>query len=200
MKATRKSVGILGGAFDPVHLGHLSLAEDAIAELDLDEVWFVPTARSPLKKNQPHLGAADRLELLSVALESCNKFIVDRSEIEHGGVSYTIDSVRRFKEQYPEVDFGWIIGGDQVEQLDKWKEIEELSLLIRFIVVSRPGFNVGKGLELNVSSLRLTEVTSRNLNIASSRIRERIAAGKPVNDLLPKRVADLIVERNYYSV
>lgn len=198
MKSIKQSVAILGGAFDPVHLGHLSLAEDAYREIQLDAVWFVPTARSPLKDHQPVLGASDRIDLLEAALEPFPYFKVDDSEIEQGGVSYTTDTIRRLNTRFPEIEFSWIIGGDQFAQLEKWKAIGELVRRLRFLVVSRPGFAISPDNKPTLPGLRFTQVSSRFLDIASSDIRERIALGKPVNDLLPKAVADLIVQRKFY--
>jgi len=195
----KKSVAILGGAFDPVHLGHLSLAEDAYRTLALDEIWFLPTAQSPLKDNPAVLDARGRLILLEAALKDYPYIRINRSEIEKGGVSYTIDSVRYFRTQFPEIDFHWIIGGDQVAQLGEWKDIEALVQLVKFIVVSRPGYKVDTISISAISGLQFSEVRSRLLDIASTEIRERITAEIPVSDLLPAAVNDLILQHNYYK-
>jgi nicotinate-nucleotide adenylyltransferase len=199
MNSTVQSVAILGGAFDPVHLAHLSLAEDAYREMRLDEVWFVPSAQSPLKDHNTVLGALERLELLEAALRPFPHFKVEKSEIEAGGVSYSIDTVRRLRARFPKINFSWIIGGDQFSQLDKWKDLEELCGILKFIVVSRPGYEVDMAQLPDIPSLRISEVKSRMLDIASSEIREQLATGNAMNDLLPKAVSDLIVERNFYS-
>ena len=193
-------MGVLGGAFDPVHLGHISLAEDAYQELGFDEIWFVPAAQSPLKNYDIVLDAASRVALLEAALATYPYFKIIGSEIERGGVSYTIDSVRRFKTEFPDTDFYWVIGGDQFAQLDKWKDIEGLCGLLQFIVVSRPGYEVDTAQIPDISGLRFLELRSRMLDIASSEIRERLASGDAAYDLLSKAVSDLILERNYYSV
>ena len=198
MESDRKSVAILGGAFDPVHLGHLSLAEIAFAEAGLDEVWFMPTAQSPLKEFGPSLDAADRVELLEAALQSYPHFKVDFTEIERGGVSFTYDTVCHLNSVYPEIDFSWIIGGDQLGKLDQWQQIEELVKRLRFLVIERPGFEIDDQGTPAIPGLRYQKVSSRYLDISSSQIREHIALGKPVNDLLPKSVNELIVDRKYY--
>ena len=195
-----KSVGVLGGAFDPVHLGHISLAEDAYQELGFDEIWFVPAAQSPLKNYDIVLDAASRVALLEAALATYPYFKIIGAEIERGGVSYTIDSVRRFKTEFPDTDFYWVIGGDQFAQLDKWKDIEGLCGLLQFVVVSRPGYEVDTAQIPDISGLRFSELRSRMLDIASSEIRERLASGDAAYDLLSKAVSDLILARNYYSV
>ena len=194
----RKSVAVLGGAFDPVHLGHLALAEDTFAELALDAVWFVPTAQSPLKTKPPSLHAAGRLRLLQLAVADFSDFHVCPTELHRGGISYTIDTVRHLNERHPDVTFSWIIGADQVRQLDQWHAIAELAERISFIVVARPGIERAlPGTE--IPGLRMERVASRFLDISSTQIRLRLAEGKAVNHLLPKPVADLIMERKYYS-
>ncbi len=194
----KKSVAILGGAFDPVHRGHLALAEDTFAELDLDAIWFVPTAQSPLKDEPPGLNETGRLDLLRVALADFPNFQLCRSELHRGGISYTIDTIRQLNGEYPDVEFSWIIGSDQVRQLDQWCEIRKLAERIRFIVVARPGAEWALP-KTAIPRLRLQRVVSRLLDISSTDIRFRVAEGKTVNHLLPKPVGDLIMERKYYS-
>lgn len=198
MSDNSKSVAVLGGAFDPIHLGHLSLAEDTFRELKLDEVWLVPTAQSPLKENQAGLDNKGRLELLEAALEPYPKFKIKRFEIDRGGVSYTIDSITHFRGEYPNFEFYWIIGGDQLAQLHKWKDISLVCELLTFVIVSRPGYVIDTEQIPAIPKLRFLEVESRLLDIASSEIRERIATGKGVKHLLPKAVSDLIVQKQFY--
>ena len=200
MTNNSKSVAILGGAFDPIHLGHLSLAEDTFRELKLDEVWFVPSAQSPLKENEAGLDEKGRLELLGAALEPYPDFHINRFEIDRGGVSYTIDTMKHFTAQYPEVSFYCVIGGDQVAQLHKWKNIDALCKLMTFVIVSRPGYVIDTDQIPAIPNLRFLEVNSRLLDIASSKIRDRIAAGKEVKHLLPKAVSDLILQKHLYRV
>ena len=194
----KKSVAILGGAFDPVHLGHLALAEDTFAELDLDAIWFTPTARSPLKDEPPGLHETGRLDLLRAALADFPDFQICRAELRRGGISYTIDTIRRLNGEYPETEFSWIIGSDQVRQLDQWCEIRELVRRVRFIVAARPGIEMALP-QTEIPGLRLQRVASRLFDISSTDIRLRIAVGKTVNHLLPKPVGALIMERKYYS-
>ncbi len=193
-----KRIGILGGAFDPVHLGHISLAEDAFLELLLDEVWFMPSAQSPLKEGEPGLSAEARLELLEACVKCHPKFKLETCEVERGGVSYTYDTVCDLVEKYPTYSFYWIIGGDQVAQLANWRDIEDLAKLIQFIVITRPGFDVKEHLP-SIRGLACHPVQSRNLEISSTLVRERISQGDSFKDLLPKSVAELIVNRDYYK-
>lgn len=199
MKTDLQTVAILGGAFDPMHLGHLSLAEEAYAKLDLDEIWFMPTAQSPLKPDKSRLPATDRVTLLEAALEAYPHFKVDASEIERGGVSYTHDTIRNLKSAYSDTQFYWIIGGDQLAKLDKWRDIGSLVALVEFLVVERPGYLADLLTVPEIPGLKFHNVASRRLDISSSDIRERIAHGKPVNDLLPKPLYELIVQYNFYK-
>ncbi len=198
MSPTLQSIAILGGSFDPVHLGHMSLAEEAYGQLELDEVWFMPAAQSPLKEHETILNAEERIQLLEAAVSASPGFKVNRSEIDRGGVSFTVDTMKRLKAAHPETTFSWIIGGDQLQLLEKWKDIEELCSLMDFIVRSRPGYEIDRTQIPDIPGLRFSEVKSRMLDIASSDIRRLIAAGESVNHLLPTAVYDLIVARNYY--
>ena len=198
MSSSLQSVAIVGGSFDPVHLGHMSLAEEAFKQLGLDEVWFMPAAQSPLKEHETFLAAEQRIELLEAALQGAPQFKIHRGEIDRGGVSFTVDTMKRLKDAHPDTAFSWIIGGDQLQLLEKWKDIEVLCGLMGFIVRSRPGYEIDTKQIPDIPGLRFSEVKSRMLDIASSDIRRRIAAGDPVNHLLPKAVHELIVARNYY--
>ena len=200
MEEAERRIAILGGSFDPVHLGHMSLADEAYAHLDLDEVWFMPASQSPLKEHQSHLPVKDKIELLEAALEGSPQYKINRSEIDRGGISFTVDTMRKLKADHPELAFSWIIGGDQLQLLEKWKDIEALCGMMEFIVRSRPGYEIDSHEIPDIPGLRFSEVKSRMLDIASSDIRRRIAAGEPVNHLLPKAVHELIVARNYYKV
>lgn len=193
-----RRIGILGGAFDPVHLGHMALAEDAFLELMLDEVWFMPSAQSPMKEGEPGLSSEARVELLKACVKSHPKFKLETCEIERGGVSYTYETVCTLMEMHPTDSYYWIIGGDQVAQLGEWRNIEELAKLIQFIVITRPGFDVEDHLP-KIRGLACHPISSRNLEISSTQVRERISQGDSINDLLPKSVADLIVSHNYYK-
>ncbi|MDG2170784.1 MAG: nicotinate-nucleotide adenylyltransferase [Opitutales bacterium] len=198
MSHSPKSVAILGGSFDPVHLGHMSLAEEAYKQVGLEEVWFMPAAQSPLKKHQTFLGAKERIELLEAAVSEDAAFKVNRSEIDRGGISFTVDTLKRLKATHPETEFSWIIGGDQLQLLEKWKDIEELCSLMEFSVRSRPGYEIDRTKIPAIPGLRFSEVKSSMLDIASSDIRRMIAAGESVNHLLPTAVHELIVAHKYY--
>jgi nicotinate-nucleotide adenylyltransferase len=190
-----RRLGIFGGSFDPVHVGHLVAAQDACEALDLDEVVFIPAAMAPLRRQHAHLNDRQRLELLRAAITGDPRFVVSTIEIDRGGVSYSIDTARELAALHPESKLFWIIGSDQALQLAKWKDIEKLGELVEFVVLARPGSHFPKSPPAGV---RLHTVDSHLINISSTEIRERLAANKPVRHFLPAAVADLIDRHNLY--
>jgi len=190
-------IGILGGAFDPVHLGHLGLAEDALAQAGLDEVWLMPTAQSPLKGHGPVLSDEGRMALLEAAVADRDGLKVCGHEIERGGVSYTWETVQWLRREYPEASFCWIIGWDQACRLDQWAHIEELAGQLEFLIFGRPGAATSESIP-EISGLRYREMKSRMLDISSTLVRLKIKEGEKVTHLLPKAVEALIFAQNLY--
>src|SRR6266545_1935106 len=132
-------IGLFGGSFDPIHLGHLLVAQAAIEELGLERLYFIPAAQSPFKpENQPAPGA-ERLRLLRLALAGRTNCEVDDQEIKRGGVSYTIDTLRDYARRFPQAELFYLIGVDNVATLPKWRDAMELARLAEFIAIPRPG-------------------------------------------------------------
>ena len=132
-------LGLYGGSFDPVHLGHLLVAQAALEELGLDKLFFIPAARSPFKpENQPAPDAV-RLQLLRLALAGKTNCDVDDQEIRRGGVSYTVDTLRDYAKKFPGARLFYLIGADNVSQLTNWREPDELARLAEFAAIPRPG-------------------------------------------------------------
>uniref|UniRef100_UPI002570C1F1 nicotinate (nicotinamide) nucleotide adenylyltransferase n=1 Tax=Faecalibaculum rodentium TaxID=1702221 RepID=UPI002570C1F1 len=125
---TRRRVVLLGGSFDPVHAGHLAMAHAALDQLEADEVWFIPARQAPLKSRQLTPGE-HRKAMLEIALKNEPQMRVETCELEREGESFTIDTVRYLKKQYPDCDFTFLVGNDQVEQFHKWKEADALARL-----------------------------------------------------------------------
>jgi len=138
---TRRRVVLLGGSFDPVHAGHLAMAHAALDQLEADEVWFIPARQAPLKSRQLTPGE-HRKAMLEIALKHEPQMRVETCELEREGESFTIDTVRYLKKQYPDCDFTFLVGNDQVEQFHKWKEADALARLVKFAAVARDGRNV----------------------------------------------------------
>lgn len=190
-------LGVFGGSFDPVHLGHLLAAQDAFEHAQLDRILFMPAALAPLKECSPALPAASRLALLRAAVADDPRFGVSTLELERGGTSYTIDTARALRELHPRAELFWIIGMDQATQLGAWRDISTLVRLVTFVVLARPGFVLPAAADLPAGA-RLQTVAVHEFTISSSEIRVRLAAGRPVRLFLPAPVADHIEREHLY--
>jgi nicotinate-nucleotide adenylyltransferase len=131
-------LGLFGGSFDPVHLGHLLVALAAREELALTRLFFIPAAQSPFKPESKPTPANERLRLLRLALAGKSWCAIDEQEIKRGGVSYTIDTVRDYTRRFPAAELFYLVGADQPQQLSKWREAAELARLVEFVVMPRP--------------------------------------------------------------
>jgi len=125
-------IGFLGGSFDPVHFGHLVAAQDAMEQHKLDRVVLVPAAQAPLKDYEVSASGLDRVAMVQAAIDWDHRFEASSFEVEQGGVSFTIETVRHFRVVYPDAQLFWIIGGDQVPKLNRWRDIEELVKTMKF--------------------------------------------------------------------
>src|ERR1051325_3826034 len=187
-------IGLFGGSFDPVHLGHLLVAQAAREELELARLFFIPAAQSPIKPESRPSAAKERLRLLRLALAGKEWCEVDEQEINRGGVSYTIDTVRDYARRFPQAQLFYLIGGDHVTQLPKWREAEELARLLEFVVIPRPG-----GGEAQLPApFRGRTLKGFPLGVSSSQIRDRVKAGLPVDLLVPQGVAEAIRGNRLY--
>jgi len=192
------NVGIMGGTFDPIHIGHLIAADRAREEAGLDEVWFMPSGVPPHKTGDGITAAEDRLEMVRLAIGSHPAFQLNNYEIKRGNVSYTIDTVRWLREHHPEHRFFWIIGADMIEYLPKWYQIDELLKLISFIGLKRPGYESAlEELPENIrASVRMIEAPL--MEISSTELRERLANGHSVKYTLPQAVESYIKEHHLF--
>jgi len=184
-------IGLFGGSFDPAHFGHLLVAQAAREELGLARVFFILAAQSPFKPDSKPAPAAERLRLLRLALAGDTAAEVDDQEIRRGGVSYTIDTVRQYKNNFPEAELFYLIGADQAGQLPLWREADELARLVEFVMIPRPGEP-----EPRVPApFRGRALRGFPLGVSSSEIRARCRAGLPITHLTPRAVAEAI--KNY---
>jgi nicotinate-nucleotide adenylyltransferase len=184
-------IGLFGGTFDPVHLGHLLMAHAAREELHLTRLLFIPAARSPFKPDQEPAPANERLRLLRLALAGNDWCEMDDQEIIRGGVSYTIETVKECARRFPGAELFYIIGADQLPQLPKWRDAENLAHLAQFVIIPRPG-EAGAAVP---PPFRGRTLTGFPLGVSSSQIRARVKAGLPICHLVPPAVAEAI--RNY---
>jgi nicotinate-nucleotide adenylyltransferase len=190
----RMKIGLFGGSFDPVHLGHLLMARSAREEAGLDRVFFIPAAQSPFKPDAQPAPASERLRWLRLALAGDVTAEVDDQEIRRGGPSYTIDTVREYSRKYPEAELFCLIGADQTAQLRLWREAAELARLARFLIIPRPG----EVLAELAPPFRGRALRGVPLGVSSSEIRARLKAGLPVTHLTPPAVAEALGHNRLY--
>lgn len=189
-----KRLGLYGGSFDPVHLGHLLVARAAMEELQLDRLFFIPAAQSPLKPERQPAPANFRLQMLRLALVGETRYEIDLQEIDRGGASYTIDTLRDYAQRFPKAQLYYLIGADNASQLHRWRESDQFARLAEFVVIPRPG---GGDAELP-PPFRGQALRGFPLGVSSSEIRGRIKAGLPVDLLVPPAVAEAIRVNRLY--
>ena len=184
-------IGILGGSFDPIHMGHLILGENVRDSLKLDKVIFIPTGINPFKGNRNTTSPTQRLEMIKLAIESNPHFTISTIEIEREGISYTIDTIKSLKERYKEDDLYFIIGSDIIFQIEKWKDIQQLFKLCKFALVNRPGKEL-KEIDNKVEELSLKyniffeRISSPFIDISSTDIRNRVRKKQSIKYLVPQ--------------
>jgi len=194
-------LGIFGGSFDPVHNGHLALAHACQHQSALDEVWFTPTAVQPLKQPGPHATDAQRLEMLQLAILPEPTWRLCTLEIERGGWSYTVDTLRQLSEELPNAVLFFLMGADALQDVPHWRAPHEVFSLATPLVVRRAGqaepdlTALGKLCAANKQP-HLVEMPA--VDVSSSDIRRRVADGEPIDDLVPKSVAAYIASHNLY--
>lgn len=189
-------LGFLGGSFDPIHLGHLLIAQDAFEQLGLDHLDFMPAAVSPLKGRELTASPAQRLEMVRLALAGDARFGVSDLELERGGTSYTIDTVRELSRRHEGAALHWIIGADQIARLHEWKEIGDLVRLLHFAYLARPG--VEPVAPPAIPGLRLRRLEGHEIAISSSELRGRVSQGLPLRYFVPLKVAAFIESQSLY--
>lgn len=183
-------IGLYGGTFDPIHHGHLLLAREALEQLKLDKILFLPARISPFKLSSPPASPEFRARLLEAALQGEPSLEWDACELERNdeGPSYTIDTIRQMQKRYPQAQLYYLIGNDQLADFPKWKEYEELIERVQFVVLNR-------GQERVVTSFPVIE---RRVDISAIEIRQRIAQGRSIHYLVPEGVRQIILDSNAY--
>lgn len=187
-------LGIYGGSFNPVHIGHLLVAQAAVEELRLDKLFFVPAAQSPFKPDSQIAPAEIRLKLLRLALAGKTNCEVDEQEIKRGGISYAIETLRDYAKRFPPAELFYLIGADNISKLNEWREADELAKLAEFVAIPRPG---GKAAEFP-KPFRGKILKGFPIDISSSQIRARIKANLPIKNLVPPFVAEAIHAAKLY--
>jgi len=189
-------LGIYGGTFDPVHLGHLLLARDALEQCRLDAVMFVPCAQSPLKTRDALAPDARRLSMLKLALRGEPRFWLSRCELDRPAPSYSIDTAREIQAAFPHAHLFWLLGQDQWTQLDQWRSAEELRRLVRFIRLPRADGSAPLRPSRDARVLDLPR--PRRIDISATEIRRRVNSGLPIDHLVSTSVAASIRRHALY--
>jgi len=199
----KKSLGIMGGTFDPIHYGHLVTAEGVRHQFRLEKVIFVPTGKPP-HKDREITNPYDRLAMTRLAVASNPHFEVSDIEVKKTEVSYTIDTIKQMRELYPSSRLYFITGADAILEILTWRNIEKLLSMCCFIAATRPGYNL-QNLEQKLKGLperfmrKIFSIVVPALAISSTDIRERVREGRPIKYLLPETVERYIKEHGLYN-
>jgi nicotinate-nucleotide adenylyltransferase len=190
-----KKIGLLGGTFDPPHVGHLIMAEEARIKGQLDEIWWMPNRIPPHKKLSSETSEQQRIELVTKMVELHPCYKLTSVEMDRSGLSFTFDTVRSLLNERPNDHFSFIMGGDSLEHFHSWHRSKELQEMIRFIVLTRPGFAVPE-MTFFKEILLIDEVS---LELSSSYIRRKIKDGSLNRFLLTEEVYQFIKENRLYE-
>jgi len=186
-------IGILGGTFNPIHIGHLILAEEVREKLGFDKIIFMPTNLAPHKDNADIVSAEDRYKMAKLAIKTNKYFSVSDIEIKREGRSYTIDTLKEVKRTHPEDELYFIIGSDLLKYLDDWKDLKEIIKMVSFIVATRPGY------PLEEIPSYISTIPIRAVDISGFEIRKAIKENKSFRYLVPEAVFDYVKEKRLYK-
>jgi nicotinate-nucleotide adenylyltransferase len=201
-----RRVGLLGGTFDPIHYGHLVVAEEVRAGLDLDEMLFVPVGQPPHKRDGEITPAHHRLAMLELGIKSNPHFSISLVEVDRQGPSYTVDTLRLLRRRWgSQVEIYFVIGWDGLEELSSWYEPEGvLEQVTRLVAVHRPGYEAAPQYRDRLEQLfpmlkqRLLSMATPQLEISATEVRQRVAEGRPVKYQVPEAVERYIARHGLY--
>jgi nicotinate-nucleotide adenylyltransferase len=198
-----RRIGILGGTFNPIHLGHLLTAQDALEQLGLERVIFIPSATPPHKVVDKLATGRDRLRMIKLAIRGNDQFEVDDIEIKRGGKSYSVDTLTALRQRNPRADLYFIIGADSLRELHLWREVARLVTLCTFVTVPRPGFEPKPVIDPRLDAatrrqLRQDVLRGHACDIASRDIRARVSGERSIRYLVTDAVRLYIARRRLY--
>ncbi|MCK5581569.1 MAG: nicotinate-nucleotide adenylyltransferase [Candidatus Omnitrophica bacterium] len=190
-----KRIGILGGTFNPIHVGHLAIAQKAQEKLGLEKVIFVPSCQPPHKKISNLASAKDRYHMVQLAIKDNPLFEISNFEFKKGGKSYSVDTVKYFYDKFSKgTRLFFIIGEDSLPGLGAWRQVDEILKVVSFVVVNRPRFG-GKD-----SPVKHASVAMPGIDVSSSYLRRRIVQGKTIKYLVPEKVLGYIEKHKLYHL
>ena len=195
-------IGILGGVFNPPHVGHLVCAQEALVQLELERVLFVPVGRAPHREVEQDPGAEERYALCELAVAGDERFSASRIEVDRDGPSYTVDTLRELREGSPDDELFLVLGGDQAATLPSWREPEEVVRLARPAIAERTGWRRER-IAVKLGPLgaggAVAYFDMPRVDVSSTLVRRRAATGAPIRYLVPDAVADRIASRGLYA-
>jgi nicotinate-nucleotide adenylyltransferase len=198
-------IGIMGGTFDPIHNGHLMLGRQALEEYGLDQVWYMPSGQPPHKKDHAVTDAADRLEMVRRAVDGIDGFVCSDFEIQRPGITYSVETLRLLRQEYPADEFYFIIGADSFYEIERWFQPQEILKLTALMVAVREYPGAARSMEEQKKLLeekyqaRVHFLHCAKMDVSSSGLRRSISEGEPVGDLIPEAVLSYIKEKGLYK-
>jgi len=193
-------LGILGGSFDPPHVGHLLVAQDAVTALSLDRLLIVPAAQQPLKQSQ-HASAGHRLAMVHACFEGVPGMVVDPIEIERGGLSFMVDTVETLQRRWPLAELYLLIGEDVAATLPQWREPQRLRSMARVVILRRDSVNdlaASYSMQHDEPGFPVQHLATRRVDVSSTEIRARVRAGRSIRGFVTDTVADYIASTGLY--
>ncbi len=201
----RKKVGIMGGTFNPIHHGHLLLAETAFHQFELDEMLIMPTKNTYYKKMPENVTEQQRIEMIQIAIHDNPNFKLSLEEINREGTTYTVHTLRNLTERHPDIDYYFILGADSLYHIESWYKVEEIFKLATIVVAGRGG-GTASALDSQIEYIQdkyedavIEKLYSPIMEIASNSIRKKVKNGQSIRYLLPKEVIDYIYENHVYE-
>ena len=191
-------LAIFGGSFDPPHVGHLLAAEDALEQLSLDRVVFVPAATQPLKVGRASATAEQRLAMVRLLVGGDARFEVSTVEVERAGLSFTVDTVNHFAAAYPAAERFLLAGADVLATFAQWREPERILQLARLAVLEREGEGRLPALPAGIDARAIVRLPTRRVDVSSTEIRERVRSGRPIRGFVTDNVAAYIARDGLY--
>ncbi len=205
MKSDKKrKIGIMGGTFNPIHYGHLLLAETAYYQFDLDEILIMPTKNTYYKNMSSLENEQHRVNMVSLAIEDNEHFVLSKEEINREGTTYTVETLENLTAQNPNCQYFFIMGADSLYHIESWREPEKILAMATIVVAGRESYGTGSSLFSQIEYLenkfdaKIKPLHSPVMEISSNDIRRRVREGESIRYLLPQKVADYIREQGLY--
>ncbi len=197
-KMEKKRIGLFGGTFNPIHYGHVKAAESVQNIFSFDRILFIPSYLPPHKESVDVTSAAHRLKMVELALASFDRFFPSPIEIDAKGTSYSILTLNKIKEMFPQTEVFFLLGIDAFLEIETWKDYEDVLEQCSFVVMSRPGFRLNEAKDILTEKYKIYLLSINTLDISSSEVRERARKNQSIEGLVPENVENYIKEKRLY--